>query len=24
LGSTKVGEFVNGVLKINGTEVSLY
>ena len=24
LGSTKVGELVNGVLKINGTEVSLY
>jgi hypothetical protein len=24
LGSTKVGEFVNGILKINGTEVSLY
>lgn len=24
LGSTKVGEFVNGVLKINGTEVSIY
>jgi hypothetical protein len=24
LGSTKVGEFVNGVLKINGSEVSIY
>jgi hypothetical protein len=24
LGALKVGDFVNGVLKINGTEVSLY
>jgi hypothetical protein len=24
LGTTKVGEFVNGVMKINGAEVSLY
>jgi hypothetical protein len=24
LGNTKVGEIINGVLKINGAEVSLY